>query len=246
MRVGLRAGLIGISLTSLLLGGTALARKPKPPKPMPAPMPAMPVSDTGTLIIDSMIEGATVEVDGKEIGKTPLPPTQLMPGNHTIKVSKRGFLAMLDVVTIGAGLDSRFSADLFAEKAILTVTSPIEDAEVFVDGKLLGQVPLDVDIDPGRRSIRVSADAYKDFVTVIEAVAGEEVKVEAPLVAIPGKFPAGKGPKPVPAKRWYKKWWVWTIVGGVVATAVIVPVAVSSGGGNPVDDFDPDRTFDIP
>jgi PEGA domain len=245
MRGGFRVGLFTIPIMSLLMAGSALARKPRP-QPIPPPMPAMPVSDTGTLIIDSMLEGATVEVDGKEIGTTPLPPTQLRPGNHTIKVSKRGFLALLDVVTIGAGLDSRFSADLFAEKAILKVGSPVEGAEVFVDGKLLGEVPLDVDIDPGRRSIRVSSEAYKDFVTVVEAVAGEEVKVDAPLVAVPGKFPPGKGPKATPAKRWYKKWWVWAIAGGVVATAVIVPVAASSGGGSAIDDFGPDRTFDIP
>ena len=236
---------VTMGAVAIALAGSAAARKPKNPPPMPAHAPALPVSSTGTLIVDSFVEGATVEVDGKEIGKTPLPPTQLSPGNHTIKVSKRGFLALLDVVAIGAGLESRFSADLFAEKAILKVTSAIEGAEVFVDGKLVGEVPVDLDIDPGRRSIRVSAVAYKDFIHVVEAVAGEEAKVDAKLEGIPGKVPPGHEKKK-PAKRWYKKWWVWAIAGGVVATAVIVPVAASSGGGNPVDDFDPDRTFDVP
>ncbi len=54
--------------------------------------------------------------------------------------------------------------------------------------------------------------------------------------------------EPVPA--WYnglhKQWWVWTIVGAVVTAAVAIPVAATSGGGQPVlndhdSPIDPDR-----
>lgn len=34
-----------------------------------------------------------------------------------------------------------------------------------------------------------------------------------------------------PGPAWYKHWWVWTIAGAVVATAVAVPLVLSTGDG---------------
>ena len=54
----------------------------------------------------------------------------------------------------------------------------------------------------------------------------DEIPPDFPLDA--GGVPYSGGPKP-----WYKKWWVWTLVGGVVAAgaATATAIVLTRGGG---------------
>jgi hypothetical protein len=76
-----------------------------------------PGRDVGTLTIESAIDGAVVFVDGRRIGKTPLPPMTLPVGAHALRVTHpdaRDFVRFVDIdfertTTIAAELQ-RFAA----------------------------------------------------------------------------------------------------------------------------------------
>ena len=77
------------------------------------------------------------------------------------------------------------------EKGYLTVTGTSE-ADVFIDGRYIGKVPLvRYELDPGTYSIRVTKSGYKEFRDTITIRAGEETKVEAELERAP--TPPGTG-----------------------------------------------------
>ena len=103
---------------------------------------------------------------------------------------------------------------------IAILTSAMGD-KVFVDEQYRGQTPLPpLKVPaPGRYSIRVQRQGHDDFMARLDVLPDALVEVTPTL-----------GRKSEPTK-WYQRWWVWAIVGGVVvgsATTAIVLTASQS------------------
>jgi tetratricopeptide (TPR) repeat protein len=68
---------------------------------------------TGTLRIRANQDGATVIVDGREVGESPLSvPITTQPGEHEVMVEKEGYLPFRSQVNVQAGGDTTAYADL--------------------------------------------------------------------------------------------------------------------------------------
>ena len=65
-------------------------RAPRHEAPAPTPAPA-PAPTTGTLTIDSDVPGASVFIDCRYLGKTPITQPDVEPGSHTLNVSAGGY-----------------------------------------------------------------------------------------------------------------------------------------------------------
>ncbi len=68
---------------------------------------------TGTLVVASKVEGATVMVDGRAVGQTPKVTVQLQPGKHQVHVEKTDYLPEDRFVEITAKQTTRFVPRLF-------------------------------------------------------------------------------------------------------------------------------------
>ncbi len=196
-------------LTSLAVVGAALTPAlafAKPPKNKKQ-------ASTGQLAVFSFVQGASVEVDGKLVGKIPLTGTfELTPGEHSVRVFARGHTEVADQVTIVAGETAEFEADLIAVAGIVKIRTNIDGATVAVDGKIAGTAPFDADVPAGKRQILVQAPGHKAFTQTVELEGG---KVFDLLVTLEPAAVAGAeiAPDDDPI---YKKWWFWTIIGAVV------------------------------
>ena len=246
---------ISVALSLLVvLGAPALAKAPPPSKtPKPAGKPASPAAsplvssgNNGTLTINCATVGADVLVDGEKIGSVPLgAPVGLPAGEHTIKLIKPGFAPLIDVFTVTKRRDTKLDVELVAIAGIGRMTANVEKARVFVDGKFVCEVPCLADLGVGARAVQVSKGGYKDFFQNVSAVAGQEVAMDIKLEELPMGLNPYKPPPP-PPRKWYEKWWVWTVgVAGlaVVATAVAVPAALSQQ--DPVKNFNANYNFTI-
>ncbi|MEO6951122.1 MAG: PEGA domain-containing protein [Polyangia bacterium] len=200
----------------------------------------------GTLALTSSTLGAEVFIDGDSVGTTPLKGTlTLTADEHTLKVVKPGYAPLIDVVKIARRKTTKLDIDLTPVAGILRVKANIKESRVFVDGKFVGEAPLEAEISVGARGVLVSRAGYKDFFQNVEAVAGQEIALEVQLDELPPELNPYK-PKAAPPPKWYDKWWVWTAgVAGVaiVVTAVAVPVALSQR--DPVKAFDPSYTYTV-
>lgn len=249
------------------------AAKPKPkpnkPKPRPKPKHAQPVADDdlpalpaqkGDLVVRlaSPMKGAKLTIDDKEIGPLPQGAQSLTAGEHTVTVRRLGFAPFSKKVTVAPNKGNEVVVTLEPSAAVLTVSSDVAGAQVFINNRLAGTAPLiELEVPPGNVDIAVKKDGYHDGSQTLNARAGRdypiEVKLGAPItstvVATRDDTPVARDLSPIPSQNEppitgtetqlddapvYQKWWFWTavvVVVGAVAVGTAVGVSQGSGGG---------------
>ena len=98
------------------------------------------------------------------------------------------------------------------DKGGLAVGASEPGADVLVNGVPRGQAPMPplADLAPGIYTLQVVKDGFTDWMSDVYVEPRETTAVWAQLKA-----------RPTP---WYKTWWVWTIMGGLGATAAVTLV----------------------
>jgi len=191
--------------------------------------PSLAASNMGRVLVRSATTGARVFVDGREVGEIPMRlPLVLKPGRHTIKVSKPGHADFLDAFRVRKRRDTILEIDLLPTAGVLRVTSDVEGAVVIVDGRQIGDVPFDGEVEPGARVVEVRARGYLPFRREMEMQAGVLYPLEVALVPVPAAPPAVVAEPP-----WYGRWYVWAGAAAAVAGGVTAVVLLSRDDGAP-------------
>jgi Protein kinase domain/PEGA domain len=86
--------------------------RPTSPQPTPPPAPPQPVSTTGSIYVDSRPRGATVIVDGKTVGQTPLSLADVAPGGHVVRIEMAGKQSWTSLAKVAAGQVARVTGSL--------------------------------------------------------------------------------------------------------------------------------------
>ena len=91
--------------------------RPSAPDPsaapaLPRPAPGQAAAVTGSLYVDSRPRGATVLVDGKAIGQTPLTLPEIAPGTHVVRIEMAGKKVWTSVARVTAGKLERVTGSL--------------------------------------------------------------------------------------------------------------------------------------
>lgn len=116
----------------------------------------------GTLQVDSK-RGATVKVDGKELGTLPFTaPQRIIEGKHTVEVSMLGFRTETREVEIRDGQTTSLSVDL-VDMATFKFTSTPSGAVLYVNGEHKGITPCSLDYASGDYTVRLTYKKYKDY-----------------------------------------------------------------------------------
>jgi PEGA domain len=74
--------------------------------------PPAPAATTGTLVIESRPAGATVFLNGRQVGTTPMSVPETAPGTHRIRLEMAGFNPWVTTAAVQAGARSRVAASL--------------------------------------------------------------------------------------------------------------------------------------
>jgi hypothetical protein len=110
---------------------------------------------------------ATVEVDGVEVGRTPLAkPIRVGSGSHVVAVEAPGFLGSRREVTLAGQLTETIAMSMQptdTRMAQLVVTAALPGAEVLVNGKRVGATPLpaSVAVPPGKVTVELQRAGYR-------------------------------------------------------------------------------------
>jgi uncharacterized protein (TIGR02266 family) len=139
--VGAGAFVVGAACGALVIG-LVMAHRP-PAKiveaPVAAPVQPAPPPTEGALSVTSRPPGASVTIDGKPAGTTPL-NLKLPVGAHEVAVAKDRYQRMVSSANVPADLDLELKRPL----AELRVVSTPPGAEVLVAGTSRGKTPLAV------------------------------------------------------------------------------------------------------
>jgi hypothetical protein len=114
------------------------------------------------LDVTSQPSGATVLVDNKERGLTPLTLSELTPGPHLVQVSKANHRDAFDTVMLEPGVCRTSALTLEPLTGILLITSTPAGSEVSVKGVSLGSTPLLItSLEPGTHRLTVASPGYQ-------------------------------------------------------------------------------------
>ena len=96
---------------------------------LPVPQPIY-----GSMNIESTPIGATIQLDNKEVGKTPKSVNEILVGRHEIKLTKEGFTPYTEMVTIAKGERKQIKATLNSAGSMSPVLKPHQSATKPIDG----------------------------------------------------------------------------------------------------------------
>jgi hypothetical protein len=138
--------------------------------------------------------GAEVFVDGTRRGVTPLAVRDLPLGAHAVRITRSGFTAAEQRVTLDAGRPSRAIDVTLGRVAAaappvaastpgsLVVESRPAGARVLVDGREAGRTPLTVPALPaGDYAVRIDLDGYQPITTTTRVEPGARARVAVSL-----------------------------------------------------------------
>jgi hypothetical protein len=161
--------------------------EPEPAVAQPAPSakartahkkapPPQPVVIPGSLAVDSTPQGAQIQLDGKSDPSwvTPFALTNLLPGQHSITVSKAGYSTDTRAVQVTAANRATIVIHLSQLMATLVVKSDPVGANVYVDGRDTGtKTPAQVSVDKGQHTVLVRMPGYLDETMSTQFVLGQ-------------------------------------------------------------------------
>ncbi|NYT08245.1 MAG: PEGA domain-containing protein, partial [Methanomicrobiales archaeon] len=145
------------------------------------------------LRVESNPSGAAVYVDNIYRGVTSTIVGNLVPGSHSVRLSKAGFQDWTGTVSISAGattyLGPTLSPDQQPMYATVSITSNPPGANVYGDGVYVGQTrasgPLVfTQVTPGVHTLLLSKAGYQDYTATQTVVAGQNYNIDVTLTPV--------------------------------------------------------------
>jgi eukaryotic-like serine/threonine-protein kinase len=166
---------VGVEVAALLRAGpipAAIARR----------VPAVPEG----LRIETRPPGASVRLDGREVGETPLSIKDVLPGPHQVRLSLEGHSPAELAFEVLEGSNPpplRFVMPALIAPAEIYSDPPA--ATVTVDGKEIGETPRKLDLSPGPHEVRLELDGFAPMVKHIEVHPGVRLVLRTRLDPAP-------------------------------------------------------------
>jgi hypothetical protein len=187
-------------------GGPGAAAPAIPAETPPASKPTAAGEGTarGRIEVRSTPAGASVTVNGRWRGRTPLTLDDLRFGPYTVRVVRTGFLVAREDFRLSAGEPARTmsvqlrrsasppqprqssmpppSAAQAAGVGSIYVDSRPRGARVFIDDRAIGVTPLRLgDVAAGSHRVRLELADHRTWTSTTPVVAGREARVTASL-----------------------------------------------------------------
>ena len=132
--------------------------------------------------ISSTPGGASVAIDGKDVGLTPW-SGELRAGEHSVQIRRTGYFAAERTIVLQANRDSdvSFALERVAGPGQLRVETDPPDAELSVDGQKAVTAPYAGELASGDHNVEVSSVGYRSIAQQITLVPGQQVSLRLTL-----------------------------------------------------------------
>ncbi|MGK0618802.1 PEGA domain-containing protein [Meiothermus cerbereus] len=150
--------------------------------------PVQPVQPgTGTLSINSSPSGAQVLLEGRLVGSTPL-SLVLRPGRVDVELRLGGYQSFRTSAQIRPGETTVINANLIAvvQNGLLQINSNPPGVQVLLGGRVVGNTPLNLTVQPGRYEVELRLSGYQNFRATVNVGSGQTVPLNATLQALRG------------------------------------------------------------
>ena len=136
------------------------------------------------LTVQSQPSGATVIVNGHEVGVTPLELSQLHPGHHAVALEMEGHKRAKETFNLSfrEQRELNFAMKPLVGHLFLTI-SPM-DALVTIDGKEYGKVDSELVLSKGKHKLEAKKTGYENLLSEFVLVEDHPLELELSLVQI--------------------------------------------------------------
>ena len=125
-------------------------------------------------IASDITDGARVQIDGVDIGLTPLNGVLVESGDHQMTISKERYLDYRETISVeGRSVVQRYQASLEPAWATVSLSTVPAGADVLVDGEIFGTTPVNAEILQGRRDLTLKLSGHKAWQDDFDVIAGE-------------------------------------------------------------------------
>ncbi|MDH7510234.1 MAG: PEGA domain-containing protein [Methanolinea sp.] len=156
---------------------------------VPVTATLQPVQTYGSITVTSSPSGATAVLDGAQSQVTPCTFHNVLPGLHTVQVSKSGYQVWSTTTSVSSGQNTQVFASLSQitpSTGSIYVTSLPSGASVYVDGTYYGPSPqLASGLPPGYHQVRISLSGFQDWIGNVMVNSGETTRISQTLSVTP-------------------------------------------------------------
>jgi len=124
-------------------------------------------TDVARILVRASVPEATVTIDGEDYGNPPIAIEPAEFGTHSIVVRAPGFREVRRTCSIGPTRNCDVYAELNPLGVPVRVEANVSQAQLYVDGELLGPVPWEGDLAAGTHQLEVRAAGYGNHVEQI-------------------------------------------------------------------------------
>lgn len=136
---------------------------------LPTPIPIL-----SSVEITSTPSNATVTMDGKELGTTPLLLPNILVGKHDLSFSKKNYQTITQTVEVKENETAKLHVELSGECIIKVTTTPPE-AQVAIDGSYVGNAPFESNLYAGAHTFKIAKAGYNSIEKVIVIDGSQDV-----------------------------------------------------------------------
>ncbi len=135
---------------------------------------------TGRVSIESTPSGASVRIDERVVGTTPL-ETRLPVGRHSYTLEHPDHREASGEFELTSGATESISQKLEARPGTILIRNAPREADIYVDGEKLGPAGERLSLEPGSYELQVRADGYEPYSESVELASGQLFQRSIPL-----------------------------------------------------------------
>lgn len=153
------------------------------------------VALSGSVSVTTDPPGATVMIDGRNVGISPVDVERVAQGEHILSVSKRGYTSRDKEIDLEYGDVLSVFLRMKEKETTFSVFSFPSGAGVFLDEKKVGITPLTLkDVAPGTYSLRVANNEGCSHEEIVTVKAGKELALDITLPVAGAVLSLDSGP----------------------------------------------------
>ncbi|MFZ5572523.1 MAG: PEGA domain-containing protein [Thermodesulfobacteriota bacterium] len=155
----------------------------------------------GAIDITSQPADAVIQIDGKEIGRSPRVITDIEAGKKKIVLTAEGFEPWSRVIQVAKGQEVKLKAELIPSMGDLRIVSEPSRAEVFLSGIRKGVTPLTLkQLKAGPVMLEVRKECYQPAIKEVTVIGRRLTETRMELSSDCGRLSVNSQPA---GAKWY-------------------------------------------
>ena len=152
------------------------------------------VQENATVLINSDPAGAHVQMNGKELGDTPVILPDLALGSYSASVQMEGYTRRDISWKVQNGRPIMINVPMMNNIGTLSVNTDPESVEIEIDGRAYGNTPFRDFMEQGQHKIRLTQTGYKAYEKIVTVKRDETTDVDIQLETLPGSLTLNSSP----------------------------------------------------